>query len=248
MTRPAWQPMPRPGTEPFEGIARQLSDDPSDPAHLLRRVVDWLDVDLVLDVGAHHGEFVRNIRDGAGYDGLAVSFEPDPDSFRVLQDAIDSDSRWTAVNVAVSDRAGVGTLRRFDRSAFNSLHAPLPALEQNFEIRGTGSIDVELVTLSSWIAEAGGESRSIHDSKSILLKSDTQGHDLNVIHGAGDLLDRVEAIVVEASVQALYGTTPSYLTTLGHLHDLGFVPAGFFGVTRDPGLLKLIDIDIVLVR
>ena len=45
------------------------------------------DIDVVFDVGANDGDYGREIRD-LGYEGLIVSFEPNPEAYDRLQAAI----------------------------------------------------------------------------------------------------------------------------------------------------------------
>jgi len=52
----------------------------------LHRLLPSLNVNCVIDVGAHHGEFARLVRQ-VGYRGRIVSFEPVSTNFAVLQRA-----------------------------------------------------------------------------------------------------------------------------------------------------------------
>ena len=58
------------------GFQRRLTPDFLD-------VMNELDINLVLDVGANDGGYGREIRD-RGYKGLIISFEPNPRAFKRL--------------------------------------------------------------------------------------------------------------------------------------------------------------------
>ena len=81
----------------------------------------------------------------------------------------------------------------------------------------------------------------------VLLKTDTQGWDLEVIEGAAGCLDRVVALQVELSVRPIYEGSTDWLATLARLRELGFRPAQLTSVGRDDAL-GLLELDCLLVR
>ena len=81
----------------------------------------------------------------------------------------------------------------------------------------------------------------------VLLKTDTQGWDLEVIEGAAGCLDRVFALQVELSVRPIYEGSTDWLATLSRLRELGFRPAQLTSVGRDDAL-GLLELDCLLVR
>lgn len=233
--------MPRPGDA---GAApRPAPEEAGRLPGLVRRVLSWGGVRTVLDVGAHHGEFVRSLREDSGFTGAVVSFEPDPDSHDRVARRAASDPGWRVEHLALSDRAGPATLQRFDRANFNSLQEPTDNVAEWFEIERLPATTVETVRLDGWLAGPG------HDvAPPVFLKVDTQGHDWAVIEGVGDRLDDVVAIQLELSVLPLYRGTPRWTDVIARLEGLGFWAAGLFPVTRDPGLLRVTEFDGVFTR
>jgi hypothetical protein len=67
----------------------------------------------------------------------------------------------------------------------------------------------------------------------ILLKTDTQGCDLEVIEGARGCVQHVVALQAELSVRPTYEGQPSRLTALAALEREGFTPVHLAPVTRD---------------
>ena len=68
-----------------------------DPASLvchLRKLIGRYNVDLVVDVGAHHGEYGRTLRREAHYEGDLISFEPAASAFAALSRVAARDRRW----------------------------------------------------------------------------------------------------------------------------------------------------------
>src|SRR6185312_9362363 len=69
-------------------------------AYHLKLLLSRLEIDCVIDVGAHDGEFARFLRD-LGYQGEIVSFEPVKATFERLCAAFAGDPHWRGLNVAL---------------------------------------------------------------------------------------------------------------------------------------------------
>jgi len=63
-----------------------------------------LDINVVIDVGARHGEYGLWLRRN-GYDGWIFSFEPVGESFAALSQRAASDDRWVVQAVALGREA-----------------------------------------------------------------------------------------------------------------------------------------------
>jgi FkbM family methyltransferase len=199
---------------------------------LLRAVLEHRAVTTVLDVGAHTGGYGALLR-SLGYTGEIVSFEPVAASFAVLSSRLDD--RWHAHRLALGRSAGRLALNVAHESNFTSFLAPIAV--QRFA--GSATARVEEVEVQRLDAVASGER--------ILLKTDTQGFDLEVIEGARGILGSVVALQVELSVTPLYDGAPGWLDVLRELRDLGFAAASLTGVGRAEGL-RALEFDCLLVR
>ena len=98
---------------------------------------------------------------------------------------------------------------------------------------------VPVKRLDQILSEAAG--------RRIFVKCDTQGFDLQVIAGMTGILPQVQALQLELPIRAIYKGVPHYCDTLKDLEKMGFIPAGFFLVSR---ALKLdgIEFDCLFVR
>ena len=80
------------------------------PGNVFREVADLvrqLGVSHVLDVGAHHGEFARGLRERAGFGGRIISFEPSSENYAALIGRAERDLPDVArEDGAVDDGAG----------------------------------------------------------------------------------------------------------------------------------------------
>lgn len=129
---------------------------------------------LLLDVGAYHGDFARRFAGAHNTPFLeAVLFEPNPESFSVLQQQLASDKRFHLQARACSDRAGSATLHCQGELYTGSL------LAYQSERPGPKKAHaVDVTTVDEFMAGADFQRRAG------LIKMDTQGNELRVLQGA----------------------------------------------------------------
>lgn len=209
----------------------------------LRQLLGRTATTLVLDVGANHGQFGDVLRDPVGYRGRIESFEPAGAAFEVLTAHTAGDERWTAHHLALGSIDEVAQLRTFDSTDWNSFHAPDGEHLQRAgrSLVPTGSEEVPVRRLDGLWADL------VRPDDVVLLKSDTQGHDLDVLAGAGERLQQVGALLLEASVLTFYVGEPDLATTIERVGEHGFSPSGVFPVTRRRGSLALDTVDVCFV-
>jgi hypothetical protein len=82
----------------------------------------------------------------------------------------------------------------------------------------------------------------------VLLKSDTQGHDLDVLIGAHGLPQEIVAVLVELSAQFVYQGQPRMTRLVDLLLDEGFVPVAFQPVNRSDDGLRMVEADGLFMR
>ena len=209
------------------------------PTHLMA-VFDALGVNCVLDVGAHHGEYARQLRD-YGYEGRIVSFEPVASSFARLADAAARDRDWRVHHAALGAEEGTAELNVAADERLSSFLSPsaaplTPALA--VEERET----VRVRTLDGVVDEAVAGIREPR----LFLKMDTQGWDREVLRGASASLPRIFGLQSEAAVLPLYEGMTSYLDAIRELGELGYDLTGVYPVAYDS--LRVVELDVVMIR
>jgi FkbM family methyltransferase len=176
--------------------------------------------------------------------GKIVSFEPFPESLRVLEDAAESDPSWFVEPFALGDVDERLDLQTFTGSDWNSLHNPdsdnLAGVGRT--LTSTGAVKVDVRRLDGVWSEHVGR------AEVVFLKSDTQGHDLSVLAGAGERLRDVAGLLLEASIVPFYEGEPTLCETMLALAEHGFSPTGFFPVSRSKHSLALTTVDVCFVR
>ena len=220
------------------GVEVSRSPAPNTFAWQLRQIVRLRHIDGVVDVGGHHGEFATMMRDDVGYRGPIVSFEPSSASFAVMSEHLAVDRAWSGQQMALGSASATLALNMFSSTDFNSFRQPNELGQQRF---GASSDQVESVEVRrlDQVLELPGQ---------LLLKSDTQGFDLEVLRGASGLLDRVVAITVELPVRNIYADSPSLTDLVGYLAGVGFELVGMFPLSRDRDRLRVIEFDGVFLR
>jgi FkbM family methyltransferase len=216
----------------------------------LHTLLDQLEIDTVLDVGANVGGFWNLLRTYVGYGGRIISFEPVQDAFEALRAATRGDAAWSGWRVALSDNDGELSINVAQRSTMSSFlqrdESMLRSSGYDHLLNVTRVLRTELVmarTLDSLSADLFDHAQAPR----IFLKVDTQGYDLKVITGATRLLPHVLAIQIELSIKPLYEGAPAYAAVLEHLTGLGFDITGVFPVRRDE-LWRVLNFDCVLIN
>ncbi len=208
---------------------------------LLRR----LRVDCVLDVGANVGQYHDFLRDRVLYDGPIVSFEPVSHHVEFLRERARSDRNWHIESYALGSREGSLPIKVMVSDQFSSFLEPDNTRVHDYD--GLNVPDhVETVAVRTLDAVLPGLRHRLHFERPY-LKLDTQGFDLEVLHGGRSSLAEVRALQTEASVIGIYKDMPDYMDTIRYLDQRGFDVTGFYPVSRDR-LLRLIEFDCVMVN
>jgi FkbM family methyltransferase len=147
---------------------------------------------VVVDVGAHVGQFTLIASEAVGPRGSVLAFEPDPRTFAYLDENVRRNGCRNVVcsRSALAQEAADSFLYLSDVSnvGCNSLRKTLR--------HSGGSIPVQTQRLDDYVVAAGIE-------RIDLLKVDVEGAELDVLRGAESLLARHRpAIVLELSINS----------------------------------------------
>lgn len=177
---------------------------------------------IVGDVGCRWGFAEPFVGAGADPRFVAYGFDPDPDECARLTEryAASAPGRVRLIALALAGRAGRRTLRLTREPACASLLPPDPVLTAQYPAldcaRLTGTRDVDVTRLADWAAEAGV-------TRFDYLKLDTQGTELEILQGAGALLDRTRCVDIEVEFNPIYRGQPLFADVDRFLRDRGFV-------------------------
>ena len=182
------------------GVTIQRVSPYSSPMIRLAMLLDRLQTQVVLDIGANEGQFAADLR-AAGYHGRIVSVEPLAAAHAALTRAAAKDNKWTVADrCAVGAAAGKAALHVAENSVSSSLREMTPAhLDAAAESQYVATEEVSVVTLADLIHLHAGASNA-----EMFVKIDVQGHERDVLEGAGDYLNTIAGIQLELSLVELY--------------------------------------------
>jgi FkbM family methyltransferase len=197
-----------------------------------RRGMDYFDalgisrVRTLVDVGANEGQFLfPALKYLAPQHSVAVEMLPDA-AARLRSRAPASVAIYQCAAGAVS---GQGSCRR---SAYCQASSLLPIRPEASDLYGldlhqTDPEPVPMLTLDDICEDAGIESVD-------LLKLDVQGYELEVLRGAGRILERTRDIIVEVEFVPIYDGGPLFPAVWQDLCGRGFRLSQLFGQWRSP--------------
>jgi FkbM family methyltransferase len=173
---------------------------------------------VLFDVGANIGGTVKAMR--SYFPAAQIhAFEPSPTTFSTLCRNCAADPQTKLMNCAVGSQAGVLALLENERPQNSSFYAMGPFCTGAVR----GETQVEVVTIDQYCRTGGIE-------RIDLLKSDTQGYELEVLKGAAEMIraGRVKMIYLEMIFSDMYAGMPRFDELFRHLIDAGFELVTFY--------------------
>lgn len=173
-----------------------------------------IDRPILFDVGANQGQTI-DIFQLYFPTGTIHAFEPGITSYNLINKKYASPS-VTINQAAVSSQEGVATFFDYPQSDLSSL-SKLDTKGNSDETIAPTTYEVPTLALDQYCANSNVD--VIH-----LLKTDTQGHEIDVLKGFQKTLKehKVFLIFIEMNFQSQYENEAHYLTIWNRLVDQGF--------------------------
>lgn len=204
------------GLDPFRDMSRFLGGDAKP---------------LVFDVGANVGQSVAKFK--KTFPGCSIhAFEPGSSTFHQLRERSADFSDVHLWNLGVGSSEGKLVLQENEHSTMSSFLEPSKFCWGGVVNRN----EVEVVTLDGFAQKHGIE--KVH-----ILKSDTQGFDLEVFKGASGLMDsnRIALVYFEFIFSEMYRGLPSFDEVFGFLNRKNFQLVCFYEQNFQRELLSWAD-------
>ena len=171
-----------------------------------KRIIKYLKnhkIDLVIDAGAHKGEFLINIIPHVPFK-KAYSFEPQLEVFNILKKKLINDERIKHNNIALSEiiekkiitinkLTSTSSLSKFDSSSVFLKIKNLLLRQKNEELN---SYEVTTTTIDDYFEEL--------DLSNSLLKIDVEGYELNVLKGSKNTIKKIKFVLIENQFFNIY--------------------------------------------
>ena len=171
-----------------------------------KRIIKYLKnhkIDLVIDVGAHKGEFLINIIPHVPFK-KAYTFEPQLDVFSILKKKLNNDERIKHNNLALSEiiekkkitinkLTSTSSLSEFDNSSIFLKIKNFLLRQKNEELN---SYEVTTTTIDDYCEKL--------DLSNSLLKIDVEGYELNVLKGSKNTIKKIKFVLIENQLFNIY--------------------------------------------
>jgi FkbM family methyltransferase len=201
------------------------------------RLVAALGIDLVIDVGAHEGEFGVELRSG-GYRGAILSIEPLAGPFRRLSRLAAADGQWEAISSAAGSRSGSAVMHVAANAGASSSILPMLNLHAQAAPQAL-YVAEERVTMATLDDLAISR---LPQLARLFIKADVQGYELEVLSGGAQTLAKASLVQLEMSLLPLYAGAPTYVEVLDFMANANFRLAGIEpGMAAQSGLLLQAD-------
>lgn len=188
--------------------------------------------DTYIDIGANLGFHSMLASRLVGGKGMVLSFEPHPQTFKVLAAHMWMNRlfHWEGTNVALGDAPGRSELSQLDETHTGT--ATLRGVSQ-----AARTFPIEIVPGDTLLAgrDFAGD---------VFVKIDVEGFEYRVLRGLRQTLKRVSTVSVEVTPEWLAEQGASAEGLYGEMADLGFVPY----VARLRWKLKLFSPSLYLMR
>lgn len=174
---------------------------PPDPFAEIQRLCSDIEAPIIFDVGAHHGETARILRDHFPKAKI-FCFEPFSESFRTLQLNTETDQSITSFNFGLSNQSGTFPFHSNLSSATNSL---LSSDDLGSTTWDEGLLDTkDIVQAQFKTIDAVLDQLAI--TKIDILKLDVQGAEPLVLEGASAACKKeiIQIIYSEIIIQPTY--------------------------------------------
>jgi FkbM family methyltransferase len=211
----------------------------------IKTLLDRYQINVVIDVGANEGQFASELR-RMGYQGKIISFEPISSVFETLKTVASIDRDWDVYNLALGKQNSQQTIYIANDSAFSSLLKSNDWCEREFGDESVGKREETVIVRR--LEEVLHETIENLDQARIYLKMDTQGYDLEVFMGLGEMDKKVLALQSEMSVVPIYQGMPHLTASISFFEQAGFGIAGMYPVSTEKLALRVVEFDCLMVR
>ena len=219
---------------------------------------------FVVDAGANVGQTLEAFLSWWP-SARCLSLEPLPDAFAELQEVVSKYSgRAEAINCGVGSKPGKMSLNasktQLDTSSFHKLNKSAETVQAHHGLRSTPSflelgaednyeVEVSVAKLDDILTSSKNKSATWFNENSVeILKIDTQGWELEVLHGATEVLKRTKVVLTEWQFDDIYGQPPPLHELDKILSDAGFRLWDISHIYKDLKTMRTLWVDLIYAK
>jgi FkbM family methyltransferase len=190
---------------------------------------------VLFDVGANLGQTIKKFRQQFAQSTIH-SFEPSPTTFQTLREQTRGIPNLHLTNAGLGSRSGITTFVENEKVDMSSFLEPGQECWGSIKQRSQLPLD----TIDEYCARENIQHIDV-------LKSDTQGFELEVLRGASGMIERrrIHLIYLEIIFSAMYKGLPGADEILKFLFDRGFRVISFYEMHHQKDLLSWTDVLLV---
>jgi FkbM family methyltransferase len=196
----------------------------------LKRIISEYKIDCFFDVGANIGQFRDFLRIQVEYDGLIISFEPDPENFNKLNERQKTDKKWVVLDYAMGKEKKPHDFHIMKSSTFNSFLEPDSSECRKYEDKN--SVIKTITIETKRVDEVIQDIKKKYEFENVFLKLDTQGFDLEVFEGASGCLNQIRGVQSEVSLMPIYKNMATFEASLKAFKSKGFEVSGLYSLSE----------------
>lgn len=199
----------------------------------LKKIISEYKIDCIFDVGANVGQYRDFLRKIVEYDGLIISFEPDPKNISEMKERKKEDKKWIVMDFALGKERTILDFHIMEKSVFNSFLKPDHSKTSLYNEGNSviNKIKVEVKRIDE-IIEIIADLKKQYHFENMFLKLDTQGFDLDVFEGATNCLDQIRGIQAEVSMIPIYKKMPTFEISMNVFKSKGFEVSGLYSLSE----------------
>ena len=195
----------------------------------------------VLDVGANVGQFA--VASAKLFPKAHIySFEPEPESFEKLRKNVSRFNNVEIFPVAIGDSTGEID---FYVNTYCQASSALPLSQARRtafpDAKVSKTIKVKVLTLDEALEDITLE-------PPVLLKLDVQGYESKALFGAGEILKKIDYVLVETCFEPLYEGEVVFRELLEMMEGYGFRFSRPINCAASPVSGEIIEMDVLFVR
>jgi FkbM family methyltransferase len=211
----------------------------------LQTLIEKYRITCVIDIGANTGQFAGNLRE-LGFVGRIISFEPAAKASGLLAAKAAIDKKWEIMPFALGNKNQTKSLQIFSDDTFSSFKKINQAGKKTFGkfLQRKKIENVQIFKLDKIVPKIFRKGIP----RGLMIKTDTQGYDLEVLRGARKILRKTRIVVTEAATEAIYTKAPEYSEIFSFLKTYGFLPGGFYPSAHRADSLAMIEFEALFLR
>lgn len=227
----------------FFGLNLTKDNPANNPNKQISTVLNLLNINKILDIGANEGQFAINVRT-SGYKGEIISFEPLTLARKKMLQLSKNDNNWEIFNqCVVGDTDGFIDFNISGNSVSSSVLSILKShTNASPESEYVGSERVPIIKLDTIFKDI------VSDNTNLFIKIDTQGYEKKVLDGAEHMLEKVSGVLCELSFIPLYENQSLWTEIIEYLNNKGFILWAIQKGFTDPTTGQSLQMDVIFLR